>query len=106
MALKAIIATLILGTSSLALAGPFQREQRDEHRVGNDRTELRQDRRELRADQRFGAGPREIRHDRAELREDRGDLRRDRNVEARDHRFGRERRFERTHASRRERGWR
>ena len=103
MALKAIIATLILGTSSLALAAPHQREQRDEHRVGRDRTELRQDRRELRADQRFGAGPRELRHDRAELRDDRGDLRRDRNLEARDHRFERERRSERTHQVRRER---
>jgi hypothetical protein len=102
MALKALIATLILGTSSLALAGPFQREQRDEHRVREDRGDLRQDRRELRADERHGAGPREIRHDRTELRTDRQDLRRDDRVEARDRRFDRNR-FERNHEWRRDR---
>jgi len=64
MALKAIVATLILGTSSLALAGPFQREARDEQRERGDRMELRHDRNELRRDERFGASRREIRHER------------------------------------------
>jgi hypothetical protein len=55
MALKAIIATLVLGTSSLAMAAPggYQREARVEHRVQNDRREIRQDRREIRRDHRI-----------------------------------------------------
>jgi hypothetical protein len=93
MALKAIVATLILGTSSLVLAGPYQREVRDEHRAQDDRVELRHDRNELRRDERFGASAREIRHERRELREDRWELRRDRRFEARDRRA--ERRIDR-----------
>jgi hypothetical protein len=89
MALKAIVATLILGTSSLVLAGPYQREARDEHRAKGDRVELRHDRNELRRDERHGASSREIRHDRRELREDRWDLGRDRRFEARDRRVER-----------------
>src|SRR3569623_2466360 len=71
MALKAIVATLILGTSSLALAGPFQREARAEQRERGDRMELRHARNELRRAARFGASRREIRHERGEIRRDR-----------------------------------
>jgi hypothetical protein len=102
MALKAIVATLILGTSSLVLAGPYQREARDQHRAKGDRVEVRHDRNELRRDERFGAPAREIRQDRGELRHDRWDLGRDRRFEARDRRG--ERRVDRRN-DRRE-GWR
>jgi hypothetical protein len=96
MALKVLVATLILGSSSLALAGPYQNEVRDERRVREDARDLRADRAELRRDERFGAGSREIRHDNAELRADRWDLKRDRRLEANDQRGMRERRFERS----------
>lgn len=86
MAIKALVATLILGTSSLALAQPgYGREVRAEHRVQQDRAELRRD---------------EFRGDRAGVRMDRRELRRDVRSE---HRIERNRRFNRWE---RLRGWR
>ena len=94
MALKAIIATLILGTSSLALAAPGYREQRAEHRVNEDRAELRRDRADLRRDRRFEerVEARATAHRRFE-RENRFE---------RERRLERERRFERMQQLRRD----
>jgi Ni/Co efflux regulator RcnB len=73
MALKAIVATLVLGTSSLALAGT-PREARVEHRIHAERAELRTDRR--------------IEH-RIERRDDRREYRREGRVEHRQFERGR-----------------
>lgn len=86
MAIKALITTLILGSSTLALAQPgYGREARVEHRIHQDRAELRRD---------------EFRGDRAGVRMDRRELRRDVRSE---HRIERNRRFNRWE---RARAWR
>ena len=82
MAIKAIIATLVLGSSSLALAAP--REARVEHRIHEERRELRADRRN---EHRI---------------EGRREERNERRFEGR--RFERERRFEHVQQPRRGRG--
>ena len=102
MAIKALIATLILGSSTLALAEPgYGREIRTERREQGDRAELRHDLRE--------GNYRDLRGDRMALRHDRREERRleERRREERrlEERRERERRFERMQELRRG-GWR
>lgn len=55
MALKAIITTLFLGSSTLAMAAPrgaYNNEARAEHRIQEDRADIRADRRDIRMDRR------------------------------------------------------
>jgi hypothetical protein len=75
MALKAIITTLFLGSSSLAMAAPhggaYGNEARAEHRIAAERGEIRGERRDIHMDRR------EIRRDpRSERRVEHGGVER------------------------------